>query len=99
MKLFWCRSTLLTCFRALMLMLMLIVDVKGMDPVRLALNTRDSNKPSTECVLEGLQICLYNNNTLLDKNYLLQKHETARGAPNYFLHSDIAIKRLDRLIE
>ena len=36
-----------------------IDNVKGMDAVRLALNTRDSNKPSTECVLEGLEICLY----------------------------------------
>ena len=29
-----------------------IDNVKGMDAVRLALNTRGSNKPSTECVLE-----------------------------------------------
>ena len=29
-----------------------IDNAKGMDAVRLALTTRDSNKPSTECVLE-----------------------------------------------
>ena len=39
-----------------------IVNVKGIDAVRLALNTRDSKKPSTECVLEGLQIYLCYNN-------------------------------------
>ena len=33
-------------------------NVKGMDAVRLALNKRDSNKPSTECVLEGLENCI-----------------------------------------
>ena len=35
-----------------------IDNVKGMHAVRLALNTRDSNKPPTECFLNGLQICL-----------------------------------------
>ena len=39
-----------------------IVNVKGIDAVRLALNTRDSKKPSTECLLEGLQIYLCYNN-------------------------------------
>ena len=43
-----------------------IDNVKGMDAVRLALYTRDSNKPSTECVLEGLEICLYNNNSIFE---------------------------------
>ena len=33
-------------------------NVKGMDAVRLVLNKRDSNKPSTECVLEGLENCI-----------------------------------------
>ena len=33
-------------------------NVTGMDAVRLALNRTDSNKPSTECVLEGLENCI-----------------------------------------
>ena len=33
-------------------------NVTGMDAVRLALNKTDSNKPSTECVLEGLENCI-----------------------------------------
>ena len=70
-----------------------IHNVKGMDAVRLALNTRDSNKPSTECVLEGLEICLYNNDSIFDRNHLLQTNGTATGALN------IAINRFDQLIE
>ena len=48
-------------------MFLSIDNVKGIDTVRLALNTRDSNKASTECVLERLQICFYNNNSRFDK--------------------------------
>ena len=70
-----------------------IHNVKGMDAVRLTLNTRDSNKPSTECVLEGLEICLYNNDSIFDRNHLLQTNGTATGALN------IAINRFDQLIE
>ena len=79
-------------------MFLSIDNVKGMDVVRLALYTRDSNKPSTECVLEGLEICLYNNNSIFDKNHLLQTNETATGAPNCCSYSDIAINRIDQLI-
>ena len=80
-------------------MFLSIDNVKGMAAVRLALKTRDSNKPSTECVLERLQICLYNNNSVFDTNHLLQTNGTATGAPNSFSYSDIAINRLDQLIE
>ena len=38
-----------------------------MEAVRSALNIRDSNKPPAGCVLEGLQIYLYNNSSLFDK--------------------------------
>ena len=80
-------------------MFLSIDNVKGMAAVRLALKTRDSNKPSTECVLERLQICLYNNNSVFDTNHLLQTNGNATGAPNSFSYSDIAINRLDQLIE
>ena len=70
-----------------------------MEAVRLALNKRDSNKPSTECVLEGLEICLYNSNSVCDKNHLLPKKEIATGTPNSCSYFDIAINRLDQLIE
>ena len=73
--------------------------VKGRDAVRLELNRRDSNKPSTECVLEGLQICLYNINSLFDRNHLLQTNGTVTDAPNSCSYSDIAVNRKNRLIE
>ena len=73
-----------------------IDNVKGVDAVRSVLNTRDSNKPSIECVLEGLQICLYNNNSIFDKNHLLQRNGTATGGPNSCSYSGITINRLDQ---
>ena len=76
-----------------------IDNVKGMEAVRLALNKRDSNKPSTECVLEGLQICLYISNSVCDKNHLLRKKGIVTGTLNSCSYFDIAFNRLDRLIE
>ena len=76
-----------------------IDNVKGMEVVRLVLNTRNSRKPSTECVLERLQICLYKNNSLFYKNHLLQTNGTTTGAPNSCSYSDIPINRFNQLIE
>ena len=45
------------------------------------------------------QICLHNNNSLFDKNRLLQTNGTATGAMNSCSYSDIAINKLDQLIE
>ena len=42
-------------------MLPKIDSIKGIEAVILALQNRTSEKPSTECVTEGLKICLYNN--------------------------------------
>ena len=42
---------------------------------------------------------MYNNNFTFDKNHLLQTNVTATGAPNSCSYPDIAINRLDRLIE
>ena len=75
-----------------------IDNIKEMEAVKLALNTRDLTKPSTECVLETLQFFLYNSNSLFDKNYL-RKNGIAPGAPNSCLFSDNTIKRLCQLIE
>ena len=42
---------------------------------------------------------MYNSNSIFDKNHLLQTNGTATGAPNSCSYSDIAINRIDRLIE
>ena len=41
-----------------------IDNVKGMQAVRDALETRETLKPSTTCIIEALEICLYNNNSV-----------------------------------
>ena len=38
-----------------------IDSIKGIEAVILALQNRTSEKTSTECITEGLKICLYNN--------------------------------------
>ena len=72
-----------------------IANVKSMDAVGLGLNTRDSSKPSTKCVLEGLQILLYYKNSFLMKSHILQTSGTARGALNCGSHFDIVINILN----
>ena len=64
-------------------MFLSIDNVKGMDAARLTLDTRDSKKPSTECVLKGLQICLHNNNSIFDKSQLLQTKLNCNRCPEF----------------
>ena len=73
-------------------------NIKGIDAVKLALQNRPSQKRSTECIIEGLEICLYNNNSKFDQDHLLQTNRTATGAPNSCSYSDLAIQRLEKLI-
>ena len=54
------------------------------------LRSRESDKPSTECVIEGLKLCLYNNNSIFANDCLLQTNDTATGAPNSCSYADIA---------
>ena len=76
-----------------------INNVKVMKAVRLALNIKVSNKTSTKCVLEGMQIYLYNNNSVFDKNHLLQKIAIETDASNSCSYFGIANNRLDQVIE
>ena len=73
-------------------------NIKGIDAVKLALQNRPSQTRSTECIIEGLEICLYNNNSKFDQDHLLQTNGTAIGTPNFCSNSDLAIHRLDKLI-
>ena len=73
-------------------------NIKGIDAVKLALQNRPSQKRSTECIIEGLEICLYNNNSKFDQDHLLQTNGTAIGTTNFCSYSDLAIHRLDKLI-
>ena len=57
-----------------------IDNIKGIKVVKLALRKRPSQKPSTECIIEGLEICLYKNNSRFDQDHLLQTNRTATGS-------------------
>ena len=34
--------------------------IKGIETIKLALQSRPSQKPFADCILQGLEICLYN---------------------------------------
>ena len=55
---------------------------RGIQAVHDILNTRAIKKPSTDCLIEGLKLCLYNNNSVFACENLLQKNGTATGASN-----------------
>ena len=76
-----------------------IGNIKGIEAVKLALQNRPSHKPSTECTIEGLEICLYNNNSKFDQDHFQPRNGTATRASNSYSYSDLAIYRLDKLIK
>ena len=75
-----------------------IDNVKGMKAVRSALDSRSELKPSTDCIMEGLEICLYNNNSIFAGENLLQTNGTATGAPNSCSYADLAVYPIDRAV-
>ena len=69
---------------------------KGMKAVENALGNRLNQVPSIPCVMEGLEICLFHNNSKFNKDHLLQTNGTATGAPDSCSYSDLAIELLDK---
>ena len=69
---------------------------KGIDAVRSALISRELLEPSTECIIEGLEICLFNNNSTFAGDHLLQINRTATGDPNSFSYADLAVYPIDQ---
>ena len=67
----------------------------GLKAVQKALNGRELQKPPTDCIIEGLKLCLYNNNSVFANENLLQTNGTATGAPNSCSYADIAISTID----
>ena len=62
-----------------------------MEVIRNLLNSRTTLKPSTDCVIEALEICLTCNNSKFAKQNLLQSNGTATGAPNSCSYADLAV--------
>jgi hypothetical protein len=71
---------------------------RGLQTLRKAYNKRTTRKPSTECLIEALKICLYNNNSTFNNTNLLQTNGTATGAPNSCSYSDLALQPIDDAI-
>ena len=70
----------------------------GIEAVKNILETRKINQPSTKCVVEGLELCLYYNNSVFANDNLLQTNGTATGAPNSCSYADIAVSSIDEAV-
>ena len=73
-----------------------IDDDRGIAAVRNALETKVNKSPSTDCIIEGLEICLKCNNSRFGSINLLQLNGTATGAPNSCLYADLAVFNIDK---
>ena len=69
---------------------------RGTAIVRNALETRANMSPSTDCILEGLEICLKCNNSRFSSQNLLQLNGTATGAPNSCSYADLVVFNIDK---
>ena len=70
----------------------------GMEAVHSLLDSSFLKNSWTECIMEGLEICLLNNNSRFATIHLLHTNGTATGAPNSCSYSNIAISHLDKII-
>ena len=71
---------------------------RGINTLKTVFDQRTSRKPSTDCLIEALRICLYCNNSIFNNTNLIQTNGTATGAPNSCSYSDLALKPLDEAI-
>ena len=69
---------------------------RGIAAVRNALETREYKSLSTDCIIEGLEICLKCNNSRFGTQNLLQLNGTATGAPNSRSYADLAVFDIDK---
>ena len=73
-----------------------IDNVLGINAINEALNSRATNFPSTECILEAVRICLQHNNSQFQDENFLQIHGTAMGPKNACSYADIAMGVIDK---
>ena len=66
--------------------------------VKSAIDSRTSLSPSTEYIIEALEICLTNNNSSFAGQKLMQTNGTAMGAANSCSYSDLAIQPIDNAV-
>ena len=63
---------------------------RGIEAVQDILNIRAIKEESTDCLIGGLKLCLYNNSMFENEN-LLQTNGTATGAPNSCSCADVIV--------
>ena len=67
----------------------------GLGAVSRALDTREQLLPSTDCILEAVEICLKSNHSVFNETFYLQVHGTAMGPKNACSYADIAMGEID----
>jgi len=67
----------------------------GLTAVKKALNARENQLPSTNCILEAVEICLKSNHSVFKENFFLQIHGTAMGPKNACSYADLAMGEID----
>ena len=67
----------------------------GISAVRRALDSRSMNVPSTDCLVEAVEICLRVNNCKFSGRSFVQKHSTAMGPKNACSYADLAMGIID----
>ena len=67
----------------------------GISAVRGALNSRSVNIPSTDCLVEAVEICLRVNNCQFSGQNFVQKHGTVMGPKNACSYADLAMGVVD----
>ena len=67
----------------------------GISAVKEAPESRAKKVPSTECILEAVEICLKSNNCQFNGSNVLQQHGTSMGPINACSYADLAMGVID----
>ena len=75
-----------------------IDNMGGIAAVTSFLNMPETKLPSAECIIEGLKICLYHNNSIFAGVNFLQTNGTATWEPNSCSYGNIAVTSIDNAV-
>ena len=73
-----------------------IDNILGINAVIEALQARPVKFPSTDCIVEAVEICLKHNNSFFEDDNFLQIHGTAMGPKNACSYADLAMGIIDK---
>ena len=71
---------------------------RGLDTLRVKLNSREELSPPTNCVMEALEIILTSNNSIFNGQHLVQTNAPATGSKNSCSSADLALETIDEQI-